>query len=212
MSIQRLLTLLLLAGLLASAQTARATFTISLDPQDLLVRSDGTEQFFDINVLINYDGTGPNTLSGFTLDLIDPAPGDDPVLEPIERDRNNVAESDFEWDSGPTITELNTTGNFRIDATNTGSGNNIIPLGPSNLVTIPFRLSESVILGSFSLDLELVSANRDLFTDASGDFLPAIDGNLVVTAVPEPTGFGALAIGSLIVSRRRGKRAFAAKR
>jgi hypothetical protein len=79
-----------LVALLSLSSTGQCELIMFFDPADLSVTSTGMDQTVDLGILIDYDGSGDDTLSGFTLGFSESSPSLD-VIPAV-----NFA-SDFTW-------------------------------------------------------------------------------------------------------------------
>lgn len=167
---------LVLALLLVWSVQAEAGLIFEFDPADLSAVSTGSNQSFAVDLLIENTDAVPASLSGFTIDVLDPGVGLT-ISEP--------ATSSYVFDLGaPSVAYFD--GKYGIGAF--GSTGNVIPVGISTLVTVQFNLDGSITDHVFPLDLTVTEAFEDLFTPIVG--AQATDSSFEVTAaaaVPEPS-------------------------
>ncbi|TWT82988.1 hypothetical protein CA13_44510 [Planctomycetes bacterium CA13] len=177
--------------------SADAAFVVKFDPNMTTIVSNGTTQTVSVDLLIDYmDDGNPNTLSAYTFNITDPGTG---------LTFTNPLAADYAWDFGPSLS-MDLAGDSQVLSSNFSSGNFVVPEGSTrSLMTLDFVVDGSVIDQTFPLNLSVLNASRNLFTDIESEF--SFDaGQFVVTSVPEPSTASVLALGVGLCTLRRRKR------
>ncbi len=184
MKVSVLLTQAIMAAVLvvSVAPTTHAALTIKLNATDLVKLGPGPLST-DIGVLINWDGTGTNLISGLTFDVIVPA---------------NVTLPDATLAAGTPANPLS----FEIASVTARSvafvniAGNVAPLanGDNPLTTLRFNVNAAT--GDFPIGLSLVNVlSGSNFTDITNQ--ATASGSTLRVVVPEPSSFAALAMLTL---------------
>lgn len=182
----------LVAGI---SSNAHAVLTLSLDANDMTETGPGPVTF-NVDVFINWDGTGVNALSSISFDVTMPA-------------QVTLANETFNTNNPPPFKnpfnfDLGGVNNNSVGFTNfTG---NVDPFGVGDNRLTTLTLVVNADSGTFPIGLSLANATTGAaFTDASGEFGSVSGGDLTV-AVPEPNAaciFGVMAAGVIARRRRR---------
>jgi len=183
---------LFLASFLAVSSTGWGGLVVNFDPNDLIVAPSGADQVVDLGILIQHDGVGENTLSGFTLDFSEMSP----ALEVIQ---GAGFASDFTWSIGSGVNATSISGS--------NAGNHTIDMtGTQLLGTLQFNLDGSFTGGLIPISLTFNNAQRNIFDAISPDEFTVTGDTLVVT--PEPASLammGLAACGAIGLRLRRRK-------
>ena len=188
---------------------AEADLFFQFDPSQTSIVSNGSDQFVDVDLLLNYvdgDSGDAKKISSFTILVYDPDPSDGLTIP-------GPFTSPLTWENGPTIVDFTdsfTPGYYFMDATNTSIEH---PIPSDNvLATARFKVAGSVVSGSYPLDLFIVGVNSGTAPTIINitDQASAINGTFTVSAVPEPSAFLFLSLVCGLISvphlRRRMKR------
>ena len=179
-----------------AAPLASAGLTLKLNPADLIKQGPGPLAA-DVGVLINWDGTGTNLLSGINFDVSLPANVTLPNPGPGEAIPNPM---NFQFSS-------------LLDRSLAFGGlDNVAALVAGDNLLTSLRFNVAAAEGDFPIGLTLVSAQQGsvvgmTFQDITSQFTTT-GGTLRVTAVPEPTALALLGIVPLATLHRRRKLGF----
>jgi len=165
------------------------------DPADLSVLSTGADQSVDLGILVQHDGTGLDTISGFTLDHSESSPSLDIVP-------GSGFASDFTWATASGVNASSISGSNFANHTIDTSGTQL-------LGTLQYTLDQSFTSGSIPIDLTFNNAQRDGFNSIPASEVSVSGGTLMVSAaaVPEPSSslvlLGMTACCAAVALRRR---------
>lgn len=181
-------------SLVAFSTQAQGAFTIQFDPAQTTAIANGSNQTVTVDLIITHSSPGSTTLSGFTIDLVEPS---------AELTLSNPGVADFAWALPPSISSSG--GVLSLGAGNFGD----FDVGADEtmrLLSVDFTVDASVTNRTFPLVITLRDANRGTVTDIADEF-STVNGNFVVTsAVPEPSSALLLSLGfcATLIRRRRG--------
>lgn len=174
-----------LVALISLSSTAQCAIIMFFDPADLSVLSTGADQSVDLGILVQHDGTGQNSISGFTLDHSESSPSLDIVP-------GSGFASDFTWALASGVNASSISGSNFTNHTIDTSGTQL-------LGTLQYTLDQSFTSGSIPIDLTFNSAQRDGITSIAASEITVTGGTLDVSAsnIPEPSSLVVLALGAI---------------